>query len=424
MLDVAVVGGGPVGIFLACLLATNGLDVRVFEQRTEPSMRSRAIGIHPPSLAALEQIGVAEELLEQAVRIRDGEVWCGGHRMGRLSFEKAAASYPFVVALPQYVTEALLVTRFEELAPGGLHRGVSVIDVREAVDRVSLSTTDGTTIDARFVVAADGARSAVRGAVGIGWRKLGRRETYLMADFPELARLAAVPDPAPAVAAPAVAAPGATRETAAAQTTAARASTAEARAAARARADRATTAVLYFERGGVVESFPLPSGRRRWVAMTDELRTEASPADLADIIRARTGIDLPGSADVPSPFVVQQRLADRMVAGRVVLIGDAAHEISPIGGQGMNLGWLDAVALAPALGAALRDPSAAPSALGEFERRRRRAAWMASRQAAFNMTMGRPYGGGRLRARNALVRTLALPPARAVLARAFTMRWL
>jgi hypothetical protein len=49
---------------------------------------------------------------------------------------------------------------------------------------------------------------------------------------------------------------------------------------------------------------------------------------------------------------------------------------------------------------------------------------MASRQAAFNMTMGRPYGGGRLRARNALVRTLALPPARAVLARAFTMRWL
>lgn len=379
MLDVAIVGGGPVGMFLGCVLAGQGMNVRVFEQRTEPSMRSRAIGIHPPSLAALDRIGVADDLLERAVCIRRGEVWCDGKRMGRLSFEKVAPRFPFVVALPQHVTEALLVARFEELVPGGLRRGVSVIDVREVDDRVELLTADGKTIDARFVVAADGARSAIRRAVGIGWRELGRRETYLMADFPEVA--AADPaDPA--------------------------------------------TAVLYFERGGVVESFPLPSGRRRWVAMTDELLPDARSQDLADIIRARTSVSLPSSRDEPSPFVVQQRLADRMVAGRVVLIGDAAHEISPIGGQGMNLGWLDAVVLAPALAAALADPAVTASVLSGFEKRRLRAAWMASRQAAFNMTMGRPFRAGRLRARNALVRALALPPARSLLARAFTMRWL
>ena len=194
---------------------------------------------------------------------------------------------------------------------------------------------------------------------------------------------------------------------------------------ARARAvARAAEAVLYFESGGVVESFPLPGGRRRWVAMTDGLATDATSADLAAIIRDRTGVALPPSTDPPSPFSVRQCLADRMLAGRVALLGDAAHEISPIGGQGMNLGWLDALALAPALAAALAEPSAGASALAAFDRRRRRSARIAARQAGFNMAMGRPARGVRLGARNAIVRALAVPPARGILARAFTMRWL
>jgi hypothetical protein len=49
---------------------------------------------------------------------------------------------------------------------------------------------------------------------------------------------------------------------------------------------------------------------------------------------------------------------------------------------------------------------------------------MAARQAGFNMARGRPSAGVRLRARNAVVRALAVPPLNALLARAFTMRWL
>jgi len=62
--------------------------------------------------------------------------------------------------------------------------------------------------------------------------------------------------------------------------------------------------------------------------------------------------------------------------------------------------------------------------LAGYDRRRRRSARMAARQAGFNMAMGRPARGLRLRLRNGAVRLLAQPPLNGLLARAFTMRWL
>ena len=379
MRDVVIVGGGPVGTMLACVLAVGGLDVEVLEQRETPSLRSRAIGIHPPSLAALATIGVADALLERAVRIRAGEVRCDGRRLGQLSFTGAAPEYPFVVALPQYETEALLRDRFEQVRPGRYRSGVTVTGLRDRGDAIEVATTAGVAL-ARYVVGADGARSRVREQAGISWRELGGRETYLMGDFAD-------PD------------------------------------------SRDRGAVLYFERGGVVESFPLPGGRRRWVAMTDHLAADADSADLAALIRHRTGVRVAEPLGAASAFAVQQRLAGRLhsgraQSGRIVLVGDAAHQISPIGGQGMNLGWLDAVALRPALQRALLEPGVAASVLGDYDRTRRHAAHRAALQAGFNMAMGRPAHGVRLGARNALVRGLTLPPANELVARAFTMRWL
>jgi 2-polyprenyl-6-methoxyphenol hydroxylase-like FAD-dependent oxidoreductase len=184
----------------------------------------------------------------------------------------------------------------------------------------------------------------------------------------------------------------------------------------------------------------LPGQLRRWVVrlgaadFTAGDPTADAPADaLADAqggdarwlmrcVRERTGLSIDaGTNSMLSRFGVRTRLARRMVTGQVALIGDAAHEVSPIGGQGMNLGWLDAAALAPIVAAAVRGKDVA-GALNTFERTRLRAAARAARQAEINMALGRPLADGLLAVRNRAIGAVAAVPAvNALIARRFTM---
>src|SRR5687767_2989391 len=87
--DVVIVGGGAVGLLLACLLARRGIDAVVLERRTSRPARSRAIGIHPPGVRALALAGVEPEVRARAVEIVDGRVTCEGRVLGAMSFARA-----------------------------------------------------------------------------------------------------------------------------------------------------------------------------------------------------------------------------------------------------------------------------------------------------------------------------------------------
>ncbi|MBF4993390.1 FAD-dependent monooxygenase [Arthrobacter gandavensis] len=373
--DVVIVGGGPVGLFLGILALQDGLRVRIYEARTTRSSHSRAIGIHPPGMAALEAAGVSAQLAAEGVQIRTGQARTRDTTLVSLSFEKTSTAYPYVLAIPQERTESVLQARLEELDPHALRRGHRVTSLHDDGSGVSVAGTSaggGFTVRASRVVAADGARSSVRGLLGIPAAGKLLRDSYLMGDFPD--------------------------------------NTAD-----------GPVGVLYLEPEGIVESFPLPGGKRRWVAHTKTLQSDADAKDLARIVAARTGRPLDAAASTMfSAFPVRTTALKQLVHGRTVLIGDAAHEVSPIGGQGMTLGWIDAAELAPLLAAAVRG---ADVGLAAFDRRRRRAAAVASAQARLNMALGRPLPAPVMRVRNRVLagifRSRTLSDA---VARRFTMQ--
>ncbi|QDY91095.1 FAD-dependent monooxygenase [Arthrobacter sp. UKPF54-2] len=388
MSDVVIIGGGPVGLFMAALLLQRGVAVTVLEQRATPEPHSRAIGIHPPALEALGRIGVDQELVRRGVPIRRGLALSRGSTLAEMSFAGVSERFPFVLSLPQNATEAVLEERVRGLNPETLRRGVRVTGLHDDGAHVTVEAcVDGAEewISAPVVIAADGVRSAARANLGVPLRCRDYPDRYLMGDFAD--GTAFGPD-----------------------------------------------AALFLAGDGIVESFPLPGQRRRWVVRLgaddgvhiggyDGANRAAGPDAgwLAREVRRRTGINVDaGSQSMLSGFGVRARLARRMVSGRVILIGDAAHEISPIGGQGMSLGWLDALALAvlvPGLLAGNRNGLAA------FERNRMRQAARAALQSEINMTLGRPLPGGLLAARNgAIAAVAAVPAANRFVARRFTMQ--
>ena len=377
MVDVLVIGGGPVGLFMAALLLQQGVSVRILEQRTGAEPHSRAIGIHPPSLDALQRIGVAPALVAEGVPIRRGLAVGGGRTLAEMSFAGVSDSFPFVLSLPQARTAAILEDRVRQLDPAALHRGVRVTRLHDDGGQVTVDATAGggeVRYTAAVAVAADGVRSTIRPQLGVPVRAKDYPDRYLMGDFADTTGYG--PD-----------------------------------------------AALFLESEGIVESFPLPGNLRRWVVRLAASGGGGDARWLVHRIRERTGIDVdPASNSMLSSFGVRSRLAGRMVTGRTVLIGDAAHEISPIGGQGMNLGWLDAAALAPVVLASLHGAHVG-TALRTFERGRMAAAARAARQSEINMALGRPLPAGPWSVRNrALAAAASVPAVNGFVARRFTMQ--
>ncbi|MBN8232273.1 FAD-dependent monooxygenase [Corallococcus macrosporus] len=326
VLDVAVVGGGPTGLWLACELALAGVRVEVFERRTEAVRESRALTLHPRSLEVLALRGLEGRFLARGRPLPTGHF---AMLDTRLDFSVLDTRFPYTLFLPQAVTEALLEERARELGVA-VRRGHTVEALRQDGEGVDLegATAAGTfRIRARFVVGADGARSAVRRLAGIPFPGTDVTRTAMLGDV-----TLGSPPAQPAIG-------------------------------------------IANERGGVMV-VPMAPGVHRLV-VNDPLREKApvrEPVTLEELRECTlriAGTDF-GMRDPQwlSRFGNETRLAERYRDGRVLLAGDAAHIHFPAGGQGLNVGLQDAMNLGWKLAAVVKD--GAPEALLDSYSRERR----------------------------------------------------
>ncbi|WP_067998323.1 rifampin monooxygenase [Nocardia pseudobrasiliensis] len=297
MIDVMVVGAGPTGVMLASELRLQGVNVLVLERDAQPTEVVRALGMHARTMEVLEQRGVLDRFLEH------------GHTHPLRSYvagidkpqpEGLDTTHPYVLALPQPVTERLLTEHAVELGVE-IRRDSEVVALSQDERGVTVELADGTRLRSRYLVGCDGGRSTVRKLVGIGFPGEPSRVDTLLGEM----RLTADQDTVTAV----------------------------------------TTEIRKTQK--LFGAGHLGDGVYRVVVPAAEVAEDRTVAPtLAEFKRqlmATAGTDF----GVHSPrwlsrFGDATRQAERYRADRVLLAGDAAHIHPPIGGQGLNLGIQDA----------------------------------------------------------------------------------
>jgi len=184
---VAVLGAGPIGLTLAAGLAHHGIPCVVIEPRDQVSFGSRAICISRRSLEILEDFGVAEGILARGLPWTDGRSWWRGHQVLEFAMpHDADQRHPPMLNLQQCFTEQCLVEALAERPQVDLRWRSEMRALRQTDEGVTLciATPEGEyDLLADWVVAADGARSPTRAALGLRLEGTSYEGRYLIADI-------------------------------------------------------------------------------------------------------------------------------------------------------------------------------------------------------------------------------------------------
>jgi 2-polyprenyl-6-methoxyphenol hydroxylase-like FAD-dependent oxidoreductase len=305
--DVLIVGAGPSGLTLAASLVKRGIATTVVDRQPAGANTSRAAVVNARTLEVLEGIDVAMRLVKEGIQAPRFSIRDRARTLIPIDFSELPTDYPYSLMVPQSTTEKLLLDRLVELG-GAVLRPKALSSITQDADGVTATFDDGDIIRARYAVGADGIHSTVREQAGIGFEGGAYGESFMLADV----RLSGeVP---------------------------------------------LDEVILFWAKEGLTVVAPLPGDIFRIVAPVADAPEEPSALYVQQILDSRgPGAGRMVVTDViwGSRFRIHHRVADAYRAGRLLLSGDAAHVHSPAGGQGMNLGIQDAVALADALAGVL-----------------------------------------------------------------------
>jgi 2-polyprenyl-6-methoxyphenol hydroxylase-like FAD-dependent oxidoreductase len=346
--DVVIVGAGPNGLLMAGELALAGVDAVVLERLPEPSGKPKANGLVGRVVEALDRRGVYQLFSDDDGPPRPVPRFMFGAIPLDLTPLPDHALY--ALPIPQRRMEEMLETRAVELGVR-IRRGHEVTAVHQTPDAVNvdvLGPEGPYRLDARYLVAADGGTSAVRKQLGIGFPGI--------TDNGFVSRMGQV----------GIAAPIAASETGELDVP----GVGRLAPASFLRTETGLFAYGMFEPGCYrVSAF-------EWGGEPVDESDEIPLEELAAALRRVLGTEIPitpppgGRAmELRRRVGVNSRQAGRYRAGRVFLVGDAAHVHSGIGGSGLNLGMQDVLNLSWKLTAAVHG-WAPPDLLDTYESER------------------------------------------------------
>jgi len=331
---VVVVGAGPVGLAAAIDLGQRGVPVVLIDDADRIGEGSRGICWSKRTLEICDRLGVGEKLVAQGVTWKLGKVFLGDELV--FSFDllpEDGHKMPAFINLQQYYLEKALVDRVAEIEAIDLRWKNKLTGVEPHNDHVRLTveTPDGPyQLDADWLVAADGARSSTRDLLGLTFSGVTFEDKFLIADikmaadFPTERRFWFDPS------------------------------------------FHAGQSALMHRQPDNVWRIDLQLGPD--ADIVEEQKPERVTARLKKMLGERDF-----SLEWISIYRFNCRRLERFVHGRVVFVGDAAHQVSPFGARGANSGIQDAENLAWKLAAVIKG-EAGPSLIDSYERERVQAA--------------------------------------------------
>lgn len=330
---VLVVGAGPVGLAAAIDLAQRFVPVVLIDDADRIGEGSRGICWSKRTLEICDRLGLGEGLVKQGVTWKLGKVFRGDELV--FSFDllpEQGHKMPAFINLQQFYLERALVDRAGELSNLDLRWKNKLTGLEQRNDhvRLTIDTPDGPyTLDADWLIAADGARSTTRGLLGLAFSGVTFEDKFLIADI----KMAA---------------------------------------------DYPTERRFWFEptfhsgQSALMHRQPDNVWRIDLQLGPDAAAAEQEPERVRARIKRVVG-DRPFELEWVSLYRFNCRRLDRFVHGHVVFVGDAAHQVSPFGARGANSGIQDAENLAWKLAAVLKG-EAGPALLETYESERIQAA--------------------------------------------------
>jgi len=330
--SVVVVGAGPTGLTTANLLGSHGIDTLVIERHETTVQAPRAVSIDDEALRTMQAAGLIEAVItDLALDYGSHYFTPSGRVFAKVEPALQEFGYPRRSAFQQPVLEATLRTGLDRFSHVQTWFGHSLEDFTQSDDGVTLvvRTNDGAlrSVECRYLVAADGASSTVRGKLGIAMTGSTYEQRWLIVDL--------------------VGTKDSFRQT-------------------RVFCDPRRPAI----------SLPGPNGSRRFEFMLHDGESTETAETEANARRLLRDHGPDGDAEIirRQVYTFHARTAETWSAGAIFLAGDAAHLTPPFAGQGMNSGIRDAHNLAWKLAAVLQGRLPA-SLLESYQQERKPHAW-------------------------------------------------